>query len=363
MLFRVERINDIENFSEWHSLVCNINQSDVYFFPEYTWATRFMENEGRAFVALLIQDKKNFIIYPFYKKAIKLISSSSNTNSWYDISSPYGYTGPLIHADDGMAAIFYGKLYEWCNKENIVTEFVRFNPFLKNHIKARMSKFSKIETNSQVIYVTLSKALEDIVGGFSSQHKRNLKIALKSDLTFKKVEDDGSLKKFIRLYYHTMERVGARSYYFFSHEYFKELKNLLKENFHLFAVSYSDRPVAMTICLGYKDKLHYHLGASDTKFLNLKPNNFIFFKIIEWAKTHNFKIFNFGGGVSSQDELFRFKSGFSKETIDFFTGKTVFNREMYNKLNEKYRKIKKLTVNQYYKDSYFPLYRQKILHG
>ena len=349
MIFKVEKINLTSD--QWANRIENSPVSDIYLTPQYVYATRLI-SKGEPYIASLMQDDNNFVYYPFYLQEISLQHSSST--QLYDIVSPYGYSGPLINGDSNLASQFFDKFSQWCKENHVITEFIRYNPFLKNHSPAHAS--TTVELRNKIIYVKLNRPIEEIKNGFCSQHKRNLKKAIKGGLTFSEIDAEKHLDEFIQMYYHTMEKVDAKTLYFFSKEYFDTLYAVLKEHFHLFAVYHDDNIIAMAICLSLKDKIHYHLGASRQDHLTMRPNNLLFPEIMRWSQEHGFGLFNLGGGLSMDDPLFQFKNGFSKTEGEFYCGKTIFNPEVYDQLNELKRQEKGLSSEEFYSSTFFPLY-------
>ena len=61
-------------------------------------------------------------------------------NKYFDISSAYGYGGPLFEFSDQCNNIgilekeFFSVFSDYCKTNNIITQFDRFHPLLKNHL-------------------------------------------------------------------------------------------------------------------------------------------------------------------------------------------------------------------------------------
>lgn len=106
--------------------------------------------------------------------------------------------------------------------------------------------------------------------------------------------------------------------------------------------------------MGHGDYFHYHLAGSLKETLKFAPNNLLLWEAIKYAHEKGYKRMHFGGGLtnSMDDNLFRFKSSFSKERADFYIGKRVHNEEVYDyligKWEEKNNKKKKLFLQYKY---------------
>ena len=83
--------------------------------------------------------------------------------------------------------------------------------------------------------------------------------------------------------------------------------------------------------MGYGNYFHYHLSGSKKDALRLSPNNLLLWEAIQYAQKHGYKKMHFGGGLSdsTEDNLFKFKSRFSKNYADFYIGKRIHNQEVY----------------------------------
>ena len=78
-----------------------------------------------------------------------------------------------------------------------------------------------------------------------------------------------------------------------------------------------------------------------------------------WAKERGNKKFHLGGGVgASEDNLFFFKSGFSKLRADYYTWRIIFDREMYDAAEAQWKDLAKVPPDDI--SQFFPSYRKPI---
>ena len=99
---------------------------DIYFYPEYyqSWQSVY-EGEVLCFYAEIDSIK---VLYPVIKCKIE---GYDLDDSYYDISSAYGYSGAIstvINADEKIKKEFSSLISDWCKEENIVAEFIREYP-------------------------------------------------------------------------------------------------------------------------------------------------------------------------------------------------------------------------------------------
>ena len=116
---------------------------DIYFTDRYC---KIYEEKGDGNLEVFtFQTKNGKIIYKFLKREIDIIDGQK----YFDITTPYGYGGPLIilldrEANREQVIEEFKKAFEkYCIENNIVSEFIRFHPIEKNYIG--MEKYMDIE--------------------------------------------------------------------------------------------------------------------------------------------------------------------------------------------------------------------------
>ena len=75
----------------------------------------------------------------------------------FDITTCYGYGGPISSEipKDCVLKQFRNEFKKFCEKENIITEFIRFHPLFQNQLL--VEKFMHIEHNRYTVYIDLEK--------------------------------------------------------------------------------------------------------------------------------------------------------------------------------------------------------------
>ncbi|MBS4034545.1 MAG: peptidoglycan bridge formation glycyltransferase FemA/FemB family protein [Ignavibacterium sp.] len=301
----------------------------MYYTPEYY---ELYEKYGDGKALCFVYEKANKIaLYPFLINRINDLGYELD-NEYYDIQGAYGYNG-IVYSSDSQDFInsFYDEFNKFCEGNNIIAEFTRFNPLLKN------SNFSERHLTThysrQTVYIDLSKNYEQLLNGYSPPCKRNIKAANKNKFKVSIYDKQYPYRKdFINLYQETMKRLDSEPYLFFNDNYFQDL---FKYNPLIQIVIFKeDLPIASAIFLCKDNYLHYHLGASDSEYLIFRPNNLIFDEIIKYGIKQGFKLIHLGGGKSSakNDSLFRFKKGFSDSISEFHIGHKIYNEAVYKKV-------------------------------
>lgn len=140
------------------------------------------------------------------------------------------------------------------------------------------------------------------------------------------------VEPFHRMYTENMARVGASAGYFFTLDYLVELLGI--PGAELITASDATGPVSGAISVAHGDRVYYHLGATGDRGLAVSPLRHVLAYLAERHAMGPYTQLVLGGGVGGgDDELMRFKRGFSKETLPVFALKLITNPDLYAELN------------------------------
>lgn len=325
---------------------------DLFYRPEYCGLFRSV-GEARLFV-YRVGDTS--VIYPFLLRKVNHIQGLKGKlkQELYDITSPYGYGGPLAltGVDRGDLHNFYRCFTAYCANNNIISEFIRFHPLLGNH--RLLERYVKVERVSPVICIDLGKSEEEIWQGYERNNRKNINKAYREGLEVILEETTAHFNDFISIYHDTLARNGAGRFYFFNGDFYEHIHKELKGNF-LYAHTIKDNRVISTELLLYNDNyIHSFLGGTLEQFFNYRPNNILKHEVIKWAKKRGIKYFLLGGGYRGGDGIYRFKRSFAPDGhLDFYIGKIVHNHEAVSMLENMMESRKPRES-----EGYFPVYRR-----
>jgi predicted N-acyltransferase len=288
------------------------------------------------------------------------ISKASELNgNYYDASSPYGYSGPLIgkEATDTCLKAFWSKVDQWYRENNVVTEFIRFS------LKPNFIKYTGrlIPTLNNV--AGLLSDFETIWENFKPKVRNNFRHSEKFNLETKIYHDEINseiISIFYGIYLHTMTRHHASDIYFYEESYFQ---NLVLNNLDKCAIAIvylEGKPISTELMLLDKDTIYSYLGGTDAEYFHVRPNDFLKISAIKWGLSHHMKNYILGGGRSDGDPLYKYKKSFfpKDDDLTYFTGRKVILKEVYlDLLGEEAMNIKN-DNDLYAEGSYFPLYRR-----
>ncbi|WP_200798699.1 lipid II:glycine glycyltransferase FemX [Bacillus tuaregi] len=340
---------------KWDEIVKSFKDYDVYYLSGYTKAFAI---HGDGEPALFYYEGKDF-------KAINVVmirdiasdvrfSDKLPENTYYDITTPYGYGGFLIEGkvtQDNLLKLNEEYILK-CREKGIISEFVRFHPVLNN--SEVMEELYDITKLGRTITVELSSKAQ-IWSGITSKNRNVIRKAIKSGVSIYWGRDSKLFEEFIDLYNATMDKDNAKDYYYFNKDFYESVLNDLKYNSMVFYALYEGRVIAMSIILFSNQQIHYHLSASDRNYQHLAPTNLLLYEAACWGSENGYKTFHLGGGLSSkEDSLYKFKKVFNKNSDTTFSiGTKIINEEKYRDLVE----LRSAETDFDESTSFFPLYR------
>lgn len=320
-------------------------EQDIYFSHEYFMSSLLLD-EGEA-ILFFFESRNGKVAYPAVKR--KIINAANM--ELYDITTPYGYGGPLISVGEDEQALlleFREAVGEYCKAHQIVSEFVRFHPLLGNH--KGLGSSMEILRASNTVKIELQQE-GDLLGRIPGKNRNMIRKAMKNGVEVRKIDVEENLEEFILIYYATMRRNDAAAFYFFTEAYFRKTIELFGRDLHLFGAFLDGKMISTTLILTHGKFMHYHLSGSLGEYRSLGANNLLLFKIAEWGQERGIEDFHLGGGYSGQeDSLYRFKKTFTaEEPLEFHIGKKIHNPNLYKMLVLE----KGITEDS----GFFPLYR------
>lgn len=314
-------LNDRE---QWLRELDNLKElkPDVHFSPEYCG---LFENSGEARL-FVYREGDTSVIYPFLLRKVNLIPGLAGKleQDFYDITSPYGYGGPLASpgADEQILKNFYQNFSDFCAENNIITEFIRFHPLLRNH--AFLTGYIEVERISSVVCVNLEASEQEIWSGYERNNRKNIKKAYREGLEVILEEAPVHFADFIHIYNETMARNQAGRFYYFNDSFYDCIHEKLEGNY-LYAHTFKGGRVISTELLLYNETyIHSFLGGTLEEFFEFRPNNILKHEVIKWAKKRGIRHFLLGGGYREEDGIFRYKRSFASGGVfDYYVGKKV----------------------------------------
>ena len=299
----------------------------IFFYPEYL---ELYEKKGESANCFICEEGEKIFLYPF------LICNIPNTKNLKDIKTAYGYGGPVSNSSDSK---FIKKAYENLRykllKENVITELIKFNPFIYN--KNIINNYDgKIFNAKIIVYIDLkNNNEEEILNNYKKSCKKKLKkINTYGKLNIKIENSEDALFKFKKIYDESMLKLKAEKSYFKNKNFYKKIYKNLKNNFFIFSLYEEKKILTSQLLLFDKDTINCHMYGSTEYAKEKSLIVFSYHKLIIWAKNIGFNKINFGGGRNSdpKDTLLNFKQNFSKTYFKYFIGEKILNKKTYDNL-------------------------------
>ena len=340
----------VEEKTHWNSVVRSFPNYDVFYLNEYV--TAFMREDEKNGIPLLLyyHNRSDRAINVVFKRDIaceKKLKGKLKKGEYFDLISPYGYGGFLgtILDFDSLNQIYN----EYCRESGYICEFVRFELFSDyfQHYDG------EVETRTHNVVRNLQLPLEEIWMDFKQKVRKNVKKAESYHLEIRMENTDEHLQDFLDIYFSTMDRNHAESEYYFSEEFYQNL-NHMKENIMYFYVLHDEEVISCELVIYGAENAYSYLGGTNREYFDLRPNDFLKYEIIKWAKKKGMKNFVLGGGYGEDDGIFRYKACLApKGIVDFYIGRKIFDSESYEKLV----KIREKENPDCMRPGFFPAYR------
>lgn len=263
-----------------------------------------------------------------------LPSDLPGSQDWHDVTSPYGYPGPVCSSDDPrLQRELMKELLDGFRTLNAVTVFVRCHSYLGVEPSA-LEPFGDVVVHGHQVCVDLTALPEPAVASFRADHRRNIRLLRDAGFEIA-VDREGDYAAFMDEYYATMRRLSSDPYYLFPREYFEAIRSELRDNVHLVsAVAPSGEAAAMALTFNCGSMAQYHLSGTNDAYLKMAPSKLAVLGMVELNRDLGARTLNLGGGLGGTDDsLFKFKAGFSKGRKPFMTGRFVLDQEAYDALS------------------------------
>lgn len=332
---------------------------DVYHLPEYVQLeAERSHTKSKAFV--FTEDDKIFFV-PYLLRSCNDIISGKTDEEIFDVVSPYGYPGILLNEAATNCPEFIdlalSKLKYLFRERNICSAFFRLHPIFSEKFTEIFPKDTLTE-NGKTVSIDLTLSEEKIWAKTRKGHQSTINKCKRLGFQGKMVPFGEHMHEFMSVYTETMNRVQAKDSYYFTENYFHQLLKL-GDNLHLCIVEMEDE-IACT-CLFFEScgVVQAHLGGTIDKYISQSPFNYLLHYVRLWAKARGNEFLHIGGGIggSTEDSLYKFKSGFSKQRHDFFTLRLITDEEKYQDLINFRKASLKLPSEKFTKTSFFPAYR------
>lgn len=259
-----------------------------------------------------------------------------------DIQSPYGYGGPISTSDDiKFLSRAWDTYQSWCTQNNVLVEFLRFHPLLKNWRFFNGEVFD----DREIVWLELSH--EDLLASYSVRVRTAVRKADKNGLVVDWSSGSAdNIKIFMNLYKTTMKELKADQFYLFPEDYYLKIFNWNQACLAL--CKFNEEIVAGAIFLAGPHIMEYHLSAANWTGKKLNATNLLIHEAALYGKQIGNRVLYLGGGTdnSPDNPLLFFKAGFSKLRASFKIGKKIHKPEAYSQMNRDWEQMHGVESNR-----------------
>ena len=340
------RVYSLEQSEQWDSIVRSFADHDVYWLSGYVRAFQ-IHGDGEPLL-FYYEDGNVRGINAVMKRDVANdphLAGKVEKGMFFDFATPYGYGGWLIEGD--RTAPLFETYAKWCVENNIVSEFVRFHPMMRNH--AACEAFYDVIRLGEVVHMELTSPAA-VLENMSGKNRNVIRKAIKNDVKIYNGRYPEIYRIFRDIYNATMDKDNAKDYYYFGDAFYDSLLNDLPFNAQVFYAEKDGRVIAASIILTANGRMNYHLSGSVREFSTFAPTNLLLYEAARWGCANGYKTLYLGGGVGSgEDSLFKFKRAFYKGELNrFHIGRLIFDKQKYAEL---------AAIRGHVDSSFFPIYR------
>nr|WP_084407182.1 GNAT family N-acetyltransferase [Pedobacter panaciterrae] len=338
----------LEQEDRWRGLVKRAIRYDFY----HSWTYNLLDNSSGIPMLFVYEKGSDFIAIPLVKREIE-------DSEYFDMSSVYGYSGPISNKDFAelpteFVASFRADFLDFLKEEKVVTVFSRLNPFLSQ--LSLMEGFGGVVDNGKVVVLDLSKSIEDQRKGYQERLFRKIKQLRRKGYYVKEANSVEDIRIFKSIYTSNMHRLAASDSYYFDEAYFRRLLDSEEYDARLvFVYDHNDYPVCGGIVVVTNGIMQAHLLGTREDYLKDSPAKLLTEEITIIGRKLGVKYYNLGGGLGfKEDSLFRWKANFSSLTFGYQSWRFVVNPEVYTSL------LSQQEIDLSSEIDFFPLYRFQV---
>lgn len=349
-------LNSSESISLYKKSVAFIDDNNPYYC--YELLDNHLENQELYFFLYKIENEAS-VVMPFIFR--KIILNNIETG-YYDITSPWGYNGPLFNQSLSKELIegFWLSVDNWYKDNNVISEFLRFN-FNENYTYYSGTSIHTLR-NVKGKIADWDYFWSNLKSNTRNQFRKAKKEGLTFELHFDNI-DPAKVKAFYDVYIGTMNRRDAIDSFYHPLEYFTEFCNQNPSKCAIGLVYEKDLPISCELFLISNDTMFSFLGGTSADHFKLRPNEYLKISAIDWAKTQGLTYYMIGGGLSNSetDNLYLYKKKYFPfdDDIHFYTGRKIIDSTVYAELVKK-ASSENNTPSQatQIEEGFFPRYRE-----
>lgn len=245
----------------------------------------------------------------------------------------YGSNGGIFSEDQEAKKLLRDHYVALTKQPEIAAATLIENPLTDNHIVKdlpcdesdyRIGQFTKLEKNYQ--------DLENLMTLFHYKTRNMIRKALKADVEIS-VEND-QFHFLEATHQENMQAIGGMAK---SPQFFQAIQNTLTpdKHFKLYIAKHQGKPIAALLNLYYNNVVEYYTPVIVKDFRSSQPLSLIIAQAMLDASQQGFVWWNWGGTWVSQEGVYKFKSRWGTQDINYHYYITINNKDIYKTSREK----------------------------
>ena len=202
--------------------------------------------------------------------------------------------GPLVKDDNPEVLDFILKEYNKIIKRKaIYTQFRNFWNWSDNEKQIFENNGFNYLAHLDIL-IDLNKTENELLNEMHKGRRKNIRRAARIPLAFEDIDSKTEFDQCIQLIQQTYKRVKFpcpdKSYFYDAADKLKQMNGL-----KTFALKYRDKIISTRLVLCYNKLIYDWYAGTDERFLDKYPNDYLPWKILQWAKENGYNTFDFGG--------------------------------------------------------------------
>lgn len=324
---RVQVLETDQSREEYNKAYAELGPENPYYCLELL---KSVETDQKLQCFYFYQDNQLKALMPFN---LRKIFVESKETGYYDVSSPYGYNGPLFKKGLSVELknLFWNTIDKWYKENKVVSEFLRFN-FTNNYTEYTGAALHTLK-NVKGDIRDFDKVWSNLKSSTRNQYRKAEKEGLTFEIHYKEIPEE-KIKNFYGLYIGTMNRRQASDAFYHKLDYFKDFCSNHRNRVAIGLVYSNSVPISGEFFLISDDTLYSYLGGTDADYFKLRPNEYLKITAVKWAGTIGLNYYLIGGGQADGDNLYLYKKKYFPydDDVNFFTGRKIINKYLYKDL-------------------------------
>jgi hypothetical protein len=255
--------------------------------------------------------------------ALPLMKTSGKYGVVYNALPFYGSNGGIITRNQEDVDLLIAHYNELVVQEGVASATLVTNPLMTIGLSALKAEF----LDSRIGQFSTLGNEEDVLAACHYKTRNMIRKAMKSEITV--VIDNNSLDFLEEQHSKNMEAVGGIAK---THQFFTLISECFEAgaDYNVFVALIDEKPVAALLVFYFNDVAEYFTPVIDVEFRSLQPMSLLIKEAMVHGHEAGYSRWNWGGTWKTQEGVYRFKSRWGSEDIEYSYHTYVNNREILN---------------------------------